>query len=157
MNYYGPLLKMQTKLEKPVEYDLPIGDHTVFSFENDEELNMEYKDYLPWEGRTITEDDERFFIIGDYKKGKRHGSYIVYTIDGTIWLKDEYENGQIKIQSQYYDNGNKMFERVFEDGNTISSREFDENGRELKEEEKEGKLFRDLEKYEKELNDGDES
>ena len=138
------------------EYDLPIGDHTVFSFENDEELNMEYKDYLPWEGRTITEDNERFFIIDDYKKGKRHGSYIVYTIDGTISLKEEYVNGQRIMKSEYYDNGNIRFEGILEDGEIISSREFDENGRELKEEEIKS-VYERLDEYEKKLNDEDES
>jgi len=30
MNYSGTLLKMETKLENPVEYELPIGDELVF-------------------------------------------------------------------------------------------------------------------------------
>ena len=30
MNYHGPILKMHTKLDSPVEYDLPIGDETVY-------------------------------------------------------------------------------------------------------------------------------
>ena len=30
MNYSGRLLKMETKLKNPVEYELPIGDELVF-------------------------------------------------------------------------------------------------------------------------------
>ena len=30
MNYSGPLIKMQTNLKNPVEYELPIGDELVF-------------------------------------------------------------------------------------------------------------------------------
>ena len=30
MLYNGTLLKMETKLENPVEYELPIGDELVF-------------------------------------------------------------------------------------------------------------------------------
>ena len=30
MNYNGPLLKMQTNLQNPVEYELPIGDELIY-------------------------------------------------------------------------------------------------------------------------------
>lgn len=118
-------------------FDLPIGSHKVFSYENDKEFEMVYKNGLPWEGRIIFEEDESLYEM-NYKKGERHGDDMIRNLDGRTLHKISYANGQPHGKEIIWrHNGEKEYEAIYKKGELVEGYYFEEDGTILTEKEME--------------------